>query len=215
MLKGIKTYDMRGRVWWTDDFEATVLKWGTFAAGAGGSQGLSTAQARNRNQSVLLRTNIGMPGRSEIHRHIDRPRKRVIGIEYHLAMAANFGYIEAGCSIFDGTNVSYMGLSIEEAANRIRYRSNPVLATDTGFIPCFTGYEDHFHSMKIVCDFGTDEWIRVMWDHQELALNRIPMTPQINASACHLMLSIDAIGDGFNNANVHVDDVIVTIMEPE
>jgi len=214
-MGSIKTYDMRGRVWWMDDFEATILKWPKATLGVGGSQTLSTAQAHTGNQSVKLVTNTGLLRNSGIYRTIAPPRKRTIGTEWHIAMAENFRLMTVICEIRDGTNRTYFGMQIDEALNQVQYRNEAGGWTDTGFMPCLTGFEDHFHTLKMVCDYGTDEWIRVMWDTQELQLNREAMDVVLDATPCHIATGIYALGDGVNNVNAHVDDTIITIMEPD
>ena len=214
-LGSIKTYDMRGRVWWMDDFEAAVLKWRPDTLGTGGSQGLTTDYARNGNQSVKIVTSTGTLRSSGIIRYLSRTRREIIGMECHVAIAANFGSMILACQIRDGTNRTYMGMRIDEAANEVQYRNESGGWTDTGFIPCLSGFEDHFHDVKMVCDYKTDEWIRVMYDHQELALDREAMDTVPNTASCNLIPAIYAMGDGSNNVNTYVDDVIMTIMEPE
>ena len=214
-LGSIKTYDMRGRVWWMDDFEASILKWRTDALGTGGSQVLDTAYSRNGNQCVKLVTNTGLLRRSGILRYLSRPRKEIIGIECHVAMAANFGSMIIACEIRDGANRTYPAMIIDEALNEVQYRNEAGGWTDTGFLPCLTGLEDHFHDLKMVFDYKADEWIRVMWDHQELALDREAMDVVPDLTPCHITPAIYAMGDNVNNVNTYVDDVIITIMEPE
>jgi len=214
-LGSIRTYDMRGRVWWMDDFEAAVLKWNTAAGGVGGSQSLDTQYARNGNQSVRLTTATGVARRSEIWRAFPRPRKATIGLEVSIAAAANFGEIIIQVTMFDGTDQTNTMLQINEAAQRINYFDSAGAWVDTGF--AWGAYDEDglFQTFKIVQDYEMNEYVRVLYNYQELDMAGIPCRTVGFVSPSMMVVRINARGDNMNNIDCYVDDVILTIMEPK
>jgi len=214
-LGSIKTYDMRGRVYWMDDFEAAVLKWKTFGLGAGGSQALTTDYARNGNQSVKLTSNIGPPNISSIRHEIALPRNVKMGFEVHISMAAGFNLMDIEALLADGSTISHATVRIDEVTNQLLYLDEHDIFVDTGLDLCLSTYEDHFHAIKLVWDYETDEWLRIMYDHQELNLHRAAMRNNAWFFWPAATLSISNYGDNVNNVPVYVDDAILTVMEPE
>lgn len=214
-LGSIKTYDMRGRVYWMDDFKASILKWPTFSVGVGGSQRLSTYRARNGNQSVEFVSNTGVVRDSYMQHWVALPREVTIGAETHISLAANFGRATFTVRLYDGVNRCTASINIDEAANQIQYLDEFGAYADTGFNPGLTGATEHFHAIKMVWDYDTDEWLRVMYDHQELNLNREAMQNPGWPVPPAAQILVGNGGDGVNNVPIYVDDFIMTTMEPE
>ena len=214
-LGSIKTYDMRGRVYWFDDFEASILKWPTYSGGVGGSQGLSTLRARNGNQSVEFISATGAGANSYMHHWTALPREVTIGAEIHISLANDFGQAYFTVRLYDGVNRCTASICIDEAANQVQYLNEFGVYQNTGFNPGLTGATEHFHAIKMVWDYNTDEWLRVMYDHQELNLNRETMQNPGWAVPPAAQILVGNSGDGINNVPIYVDDFIFTTMEPE
>jgi len=213
-LGSIKTYDMRGRVWWMDDFEAAVLHWKTHTAGAGANVALSTIEARNGNQSVALTSGTGSPKQADIQRIISMPVLKKLGIESHIALPTNFGAFSLRCNIYDGVNRSAMWIYISEATGQLSYVNDAAGWTNLSIPLCLSGDPNHFHDLKLVCDFESDEWLRILWDNKETSMGRESMYASADVSPCRLDIWMQAIGDGSNNTTTYIDDVIITTMEP-
>jgi len=213
-MGSIKTYDMRGRVWWMDGFEATVLHWNKTNGGVGGSQALDTAHARNGNQSCRLTTNTGAARASMIWHTFPRPAKENIGLEVSIAASMGFGEIEIWLILYDNVSASAAALLIDEAAETISYRNDTPGWTDTGFD--WDHYADPgiFQTFKLVQNYHTDEYKRALYNYQELDLTGEPCHILPAAWPAYMYVRINAIGDDLNNVDCYVDDVILTIMEP-
>ena len=214
-LGSIKTYDMRGRVWWMDDFEAGVLHWPTSSVGVGGSQALTNVHARYGSVSTALVSNTGAGRESQIIRHLPQPRQRQIGIEMSFSAQDNFGFLEMRAELFTGANSMEVGIQFDEAALNINYLNAAGGWTNTGMFWADMGNLDLFHACKIVLNYQTLEYIRILFDDQEVALAGIPIQQPGLLWDPQMIMTIDNVGNNVNNVAACIDDVIITIMEPD
>ena len=214
-LGSIKTYDMRGRVWWMDDFEAATLHWGTSSSGTGGTQRLSSDYARTGEQSLRLQANTGAIRQSAAAHRLPLPRERKIGIEQHISNEAGFDTLEARINVdLNGDRVSPW-LKLYEPDLVLFYLDHNNIYQPTGIDTGLTNDLDHFHSMKAVIDYKTNTWVRIMWDAQEIDMTGIPLRHTALGGRSSMYIQYDNIGDNIGNSNIYIDDVILTIMEPD
>ena len=214
-LGSIKTYDMRGRVWFYDDFEAATLHWQPESIGVGGAQRLVSDYVRNGEQALGLQANTGVGHQSSVWRVFELPRSVPIGLEFHFSQEANFGIIRMSIAVDDAVNRTIASFRIEEATGQLQYRNQGGGWTDSGLQTGLSDVVSHFHSVKIVFDYETDEWIRIMHDSQEADLNHEAMELIGTTGDRYLLVAIDNDGDGVNNARAIFDDLIITVMEPD
>lgn len=214
-IGSIKTYDMRGRVWWMDDFEAAALHWQPINIGVGGAQRLVSDYVRNGEQALGLQANTGAIRRSTAYRIFNLPRKSPIGFEIHFAQEANFGLFEIKIELDDAVTRTETNLQIDSATELLTYTDELNAQIDTGLNTGLLNNLVHFHAIKVAFDYQTDEYLRILYDDQELDMTGIPMWTPATTGGRWLYVQIEAIGDNVNNARMCFDDVIITVMEPE
>lgn len=214
-LGSIKTYDMRGRAIFLDDFEAAVLHWETTNLGAGGSQALDTTHVRNGNQSVKLVTNTGIAPASAISRKFPLPKRERIGIETSLTLENQADNFRIGIDLYDGTDHSLAMLQFRTGWQRIEYWSAARTWVNTGLVWCSDYDPFLFNTIKLVLNYKTNEYVRIMYDYQEIDMTGIPLEVGGGPVIPHMELRYDAVGDTSNNRTAYVDDVILTTMEPK
>ena len=214
-LGSIKTFDMRGRLWWMDDFQPTTLHWPTSSVGVGGSQALTNLYAKTKDHSVALVSNTGAGRESQMIRHLSQPRHRKLGIEMSFSALANFGTIEFIIELFEGGDSVQVGLQFDEGAMDINYMDDVGAWINTHMFWADMGSLDLFHTCKIVFDYDTREYIRVLFDDQEFQMPGIPIFAPGLLWDPQMIIRIDNVGDGVNNVAACIDDVIITTMEPE
>jgi len=214
-LGSIKTYDMRGRVWFYDDFEAATLHWETENVGVGGAQGLVSDYVRNGEQALGLQANTGAGRVSRAWRIFQIPRNVTIGIELSFSQEANFGTTQMIIVLDDGVQRSFPSIQINEAAEQLQYQNAAGGWTNSGMDIGLFNQPSHFHTTKIVLDYDTDEWMRILYDDQEVDLGREVIQTGGTMGSRYLYAQLYNNGDNVNNAHIRFDDFIITTMEPE
>ena len=214
-LGSIKTYDMRGRVWWMDDFEAATLHWRTANIGVGGTQTLSSNNVRNGEQALLLQANTGAIRHSQATRTLPLPRQDKIGIEQHVSNETGFGTLEFRIRIDENGDRVYPWMRLDGATNELHYLDENNIYQNTGINAELTNNLDHFHALKCVINYETATWTRIMWDSQEIDMTGIPMRQDALGGARAMHIEYDNFGDNVGNSCAYIDDVILSIMEPE
>lgn len=214
-LGSIKTYDMRGRAIFMDDFEAAVLKWQTVNAGVGGSQAIDTLHARNGNQSCRLTTNTGAGRQSQIERSVPQPRQQRVGLEASFYTPTDFEIFEMLLVSYDGTDTIFAGVRLVEATRTIEYLDDIGAWINSGFTWDHTDVYGLFNTAKIVIDYKQNEYTRLLYNHQELNMTGIATWTFGWAIDPSIRMILNAEGDNINNIACYADDVILTTMEPE
>lgn len=214
-LGSIKTYDMRGRVYWMDDFEAPTLHWTTANGGVGGSQAIVSDYVRNGEQSLGLTANTGGGRISTAQRHLALPRQRKIGTEIHISAENGFDIAKIELFLDDGTTRYRAAIRIDEGAGQLLYIDNNGIFQDSGIDMGLRGDIGHFHALKFVLDYDTQNWMRIMWDDQEIDLSGIGIRQMITTGSRYMELYLSNQGNNVVNARMCFDDCIMTTMEPE
>lgn len=214
-LGAIKTFDPRGRVIFQEDFEAAVLHWENNSAGVGGSQALDTAYVRNGNQSCRLTTNTGAGRESSITRYVPQPALKQVGLEVSLCLPVLYGSFVVRLEVYRGGDSIHAAVRFNEALRRIEYYTSLFAWADTGFVYDETFQLGLFNTIKFVADFQHDEYIRLLYNYQELDMKGIPTAWLGWAIWPHMRICLDAVGDNTNNTACYVDDLILTTMEPQ
>jgi len=214
-LGSIKTYDMRGRVWFYDDFEAAALHWPATNVGVGGAQHLVSDHVRNGEQALGLQANTGAGRQSRVFRVFQLPRSIPLGVEVSFAEEVNFGMITMVIDLDDSMQRTIASIRVDEAAGQLQYQSDGGGWTNSGVQLGLSHNLSHFHTVKTVFDYNTDERLRILYDDQEVNLNREAMWTPVTLGARYMVVRLRNDGDNVNNARVRFDDFIITTMEPE
>ena len=214
-LGSIKTYDMRGRVWQLEDFEAAVLHWHTLNVGIGGAQGLITDYVRNGNQALGLTSNTGAFRQSTAWRYFQMPRNQNMGAELSFSQEVDFRELQILVQVDDGTNYSYANVAILEGPPAMIQYQTAAGWIDTGLNVVLSNDLTLFHTLKIAFDYDLDEWIRILYDDQEIDLQHTAMQHPAGGVAPRTHVILSNVGDNVNNSRICIDDLILTIMEPE
>jgi hypothetical protein len=206
---------MRGRVWFYDDFKAAALHWQPVSVGVGGAQHLVSDYVRNGEQALGLQANTGAGRQSNVFRVFQIPRNVSIGLEVSFAQEVNFGNLQMTIDLDDATQRTITSVRVDEATGQFQYQNDAGGWTNSGMLTGLDGELSHFHTIKSVFDYSTDEWLRLLYDDQETDLNREPTWTVGTLGLRRLVVRLINDGDNVNNARVCFDDFIITTMEPD
>lgn len=170
-LGGITGYDKRGLVSLIDDFEAPVLKWRVTVEDANSYARLDSTHVRNGSQAVLLHHHSDDGDTADIRRGIGILRDTSLGIE------VSFRYSSTG-SMFSFGFIYYSGVAIYTAGVRINFNTATVRVLNSAGgsdeaidYTAIMRNDFDFHTCKLVVDFATGKYIRVMFNKDEVNIS--------------------------------------------
>lgn len=213
-LGSINTFDRRGNVLWMDDFEDNIDKWALLISEATGSIALSTATARNGATSAKLTTGPTILDFVRMWRLISYPQVGKFGLETSFTVAGNKEIYKFSFYYDNGTVLKLTDIEYDSDTDLLRY-------TDSGGVwqDIATSLDLHdnphlFHTMKLVCDFENDEYIRLLLDKEVYPLTDVALNVGGVSTSPHLFVEYNFINGENASKTCYIDDVIVTQNEP-
>lgn len=213
-LGSIVSFDRRGDVVWLDDFESSLNKWFTSSSGAGGGVSASLTYARNGQTSALLTAGSDAAAIATMEHSLPFPHLSRFGFEASESHPLDTDIIDYFIDLFDGSTKTEFVIRQRIVINDVQYQDeNGVFVTFTT-TPTILASFTFFNASKIVVDFTSKEYVRLILNNVEYDLSGIAAKESASVSRAQLIVRIRNIGREGNNDKVYVDDVIVTQNEP-
>jgi len=214
-LGGIVHFDRRGDVVFLDAFEEGLLKWGATYVGAGAGVALSNVLARSGGWSVLLTAGSDGGRYATISHVIPYPVLSRFGLECSFCIDNNLAALTMAFSLYDGVNLRTAALKYDYVGKALQYKN------DVGYYQNLATGLDLFHAgspfwtWKVVANFGEGTYERAILNETEYDLEGEGLGSEASAVVPNLEVWIQNKGVAGQNAEVYVDDVIITQNEPE
>ncbi len=212
-LGSVVVFDRRGQVIDVDDFEGTVLRWAKTFAGDGAAVFDSTTP-KSGAQSVKLTSGAGAGHLAQLVKAFTPLASRRLGLECVLANLPTGAYFILRIEYYDGTTRHLAGIRFDFNALKIAYQTGASSWTDIIDINDVVSGNFYFYPVKLVVDFETDKFVRLLWggaQHDLTAFsiftNALVFTPSVTFN---LRIERGEISGG----TIHIDDAIITQDEP-
>lgn len=215
-LKSINSFDRRGYVVYFDDFEDNPNKWRLYPSGHGQTFTLSTAQAKSGACSGKLTLVAGDGTWEQIQHYLPLPVHTRIGVEISFSLAAPLTGFMFHIYMDDGTYINRPTLWYSVADKQLFYYNSlgvAILLMDNLVLqaPDFV-----FNTIKLVFDYSTRQYIRVICNEREVTLDGISYWSQASLGPPPgLATWFDGHKLLADAAHLYFDDFIVTQQEPE
>ena len=213
-LGSIVHYDRRGDVLFMDGFGDGLLKWIANTSGAGGAVALNNAAARSGGWSCKLTAGSDVACFAAIVHLVPYPVVGRMGLECSFAIDENLDNVCLLFWHFDGAREWLADIRYSYLTQQLEYLSGSgswvVLATDLNL--CYG--DPIFWTWKVVADFESGEWVRVMLNEREYDLEGELLYSVAVVRVPHLQPQVFNYGVAGQNGVVYVDDVIITQNEP-
>ena len=213
-LGSIVTFDRRGDVILIDDFEPALLKWASGGDPVNWSVAFNTDYARSGKQCIKLTTAAGVDSWVSIEKYLTYPVRSRIGFEISFTISDDIGYHRLRILLAEG-NKEYGAYArfvfndqilqiLDENDNWVTVATDVYTAARSG----------QFHTMKLVADFTTHYYTRLIFldrtiDLSAYPLRSYPISPERELRA-ELLITSDITG----SAITYADDAIITQNEP-
>jgi len=213
-LGSIASFDRRGNVIWMDDFESSILHWGVTAGGGGGAAAYSTDRALRGNGSCKIQSGTTTEDPTEIIRPLAFPVLGKMGFELAISYAALINILTWRMVVYDGSTIYTAKVFWHNGLNRFYYHDHnddpQVLRSGVDL----TQPDHGFNIIKLVCDFSTGEYIRLIYNATTIPMTDLKFYQNSSGVSPRMLIEFWVDGVTDQDAVVYVDNAIVTQNEP-
>lgn len=209
-------YDRRGQTLFMETFEQGLFHWDKITDGALAAVALSPIAALASGYSVLLTGGNTTDWEAGVERVVpSRPVGRM-GLEFSLAMPGSWDYVQATFYMYTGTQVLYGVVRWHNTGYILQVYDKIDGYTNVGVGKVLGSGAQIFNTIKFVANTDTLDYVRLMFNNQEIDVSAYEIFSGADLlSSPHVKVVITLYSrDGFNDT-MHLDNVIVTVAEPE
>ena len=208
------TFDRRGDVVWFDDFEQPGGKWQIATSGVGATVVRNYVSARNGTFSLNMITGDAVDNYATISRRMPMFNDQRVGVEANIEFSDNTKYTRLWVQWYDGTNYTTGAVRYNDLTPGFEVLTpGSVWVAITPTIGLYSTLH-LWHNIKLVVDYETDKYVRLMVDGVEYDLSAYSLTSLASADYPNLFISLQVTNAAAGNHGIFLDDFIVTINEP-
>jgi hypothetical protein len=214
-LGSIHTFDRTGTVIFFDDFKAGLSNWieGMYPAAA---IPVPTARYHSINPySIKLKTTTDDGSYSSLQRGFPFPYVSRMGIEFHLKTTSSTDKFLIPSYCYTGALRYILEMEFNKSANAIYLRDADSVQVKVDDYNLQSGSYAPFHIIKIVFDFTTGFYQRLVIDDTDYDVSDISIDNTANTTDAYFYLYFYLGGVGTTSQTVYLDNVIFTIDEPQ
>lgn len=213
-LGALATFDRRGELIWSDDFESNLNKWSVDLQGVGASATLSSDSAFAGTQSAKLVTGAAIADFARINLSMAYPYLTPFGLEIHYTLPDANTYLQVGFSLYNGTNYLLPQIRVLPSTGKLQYNNSAGVYTDFATGLTMPTGNKLWQFLKLVCDFSSPKYVRCLWNQNSYDLSDKAIQSIASATAPQLVVSISVVTLAAANKTHYIDNVIVTQSEP-
>lgn len=216
-LWSINTYDRRGNIVFMDNFDEPVIKWNPIEYGGDSSVALSTLYSRVAGNSVKLFVDTGLDFYAAIYKYIPLPIETKLGMEASFTIPTDIDRVGITFGLYTGNELHESGFFYSRTEDKL-YLYNVAIGTPIDIVasdvnPFASNFL--FHNMKLVIDYNTKKYLRVMFDNKEYDVSDVAYkVTSPHHWGTSLVIGLWAINNNVGTPVVYVDDAICTQNEP-
>ncbi len=212
-LGSIVIFDRRGKVIDVDDFEGVVLKWTPVTIG-NGAVVFDSTYPKSGSQGLKLTSGDGANQHGTIQKGFTPLFSQRLGLEFVFSSPSADTYFVLQISYFDGTLSHLAGIRFDFNAQKIAYQSTFFAYTDIIDTEAFYTSNFFYFPVKLVVDFATGYFVRLLFGGVEHDLSSYPIFSQADATNPNIKYTIAHRYRAAAGSDIYIDDVILTEDEP-
>ena len=213
-LGSIVTFDRRGNVMYCDRCSESLGKWSTGTTGAGASITLSNERPYVDDASIKMVGGSTLTRRAYIIKRLPQPHSTRIGVEYLFHISSEVNTIEILFAM-EAMTKGYRGqIKLDIANNKIYYTESTAEAWTELADYTFNDSANLFHSVKLVMDYDTGKYVRLVLSHHQYDLSTYALfSIAVGGNPiCETRFRLDSTAA--NNGILYVGGFIFTANEP-
>lgn len=210
-LGALSTKDRRGNLVWFDDFEGTPENWVKSWNAGTPTIVKSTTRSHRGSQSFKIVSGAADNNWAGIEKEFPIPSTSKYGLEFYFWIADDAAQVLFYFDGFDGANMYRGVVKFLTADTSLHYLTSAAAWVELG-----SGYRIHaddeiWQNLKIVVDWTTKEYVRVIFNGDVFPLPGVAMYTASAATTdkhLHNLINITALEDAAKT--MYVDDFIFT-----
>lgn len=213
-LGSISIYDRRGEIVWYDNFSHGLAVYNTSTSGTGAGVSLTAGYSHRYPYSALLITGSTLSLSATIEKYLGTFGSARFGVEFGVAFANRNDYLQVTFQANQGDD-NYLGsLRIFPDTGIAQIRNGLGSFVQASIVNVPISSPPSFLSVKLVCDFATNKYVRLLVSHVEIDLTTYDLYNDGDTGAGEVAFQIMGVGDSGFNSNYHLSYIIVTANEP-
>lgn len=213
-LGSIVTFDRRGEIVWMNKFDSGLAEWRPFLAGNDDTITLVADYPYRGNYCAELETQQEVLRGAGIYAYIYPPTVNKWGAEVAFWIKQAFHTFGLELNFMDGTIAYTAAVQLDGQNDEIEVYNSSEAWEVVGTFKTLTSIWGLYHNLKLVGDFDTGYYTRLILDANEIDLSAILMSDPASGPGPLNTIKILFIGDKSGNDKAMVGYAIVTANEP-
>ena len=213
-LGSVATFDKRGDVIWMDDFESGVERWKYEEDVAGGSLVWSPYRAKSGAFSAALTPPPQQYKQAYMSHYFNISVLSKMGFEFSWVNTSHPYWLGLKISLYDRTYLHQPEILCYPGEAHIDYRDEN---SNMQYLTTNFTFRDHpwvFHTIKLVLDFTTKKYLRLIADDTEFDMSTFQYPLEASSYAPHGWMTIFVASYNATPPTYYIDSAIITTNEP-
>jgi hypothetical protein len=213
-LGSIVIYDKRGDVVDFDNFEEPIEKWYVLPSGVNGWAILTSDNAKSGCQSVNL------AGGSDIGDYCRMYKSYAVLSSKSLGIEISYSNLSAYCDLYmdlfwyDGINYYRASCKLDPSTGKLYVLDDTNSWVEIGTVVPSQGTSWFFHTFKLVANFDTHYYKRIMYNNVEYDISTIALYHYADTTVAQIFARLEMKVRASGGGSVYLDDFIFTQVEP-
>jgi len=207
-------YDRRGQVILFEDWEQGQNRWVLYKSGGTAGAWLDPTTSATGGYSMRFRAGTDVSRYSWLmYRRGALPVGRV-GLEFSFAVPGDVQWVFGSLFVDNGTDLFEFKIRWLAADDGLYIWDTTLGMTSVGTGKLVGLDKRRFNTIKAVADLEEEQWVRLMYNRQEIDISAHPLEATGSGSVPRVSLEVGVYGTGGADEIAYIDDVILTFGEP-
>ena len=210
----IRRWDWRGSTIWQTDFSRGLGNGLKYPTGTGAAITIDPVYWETGGYSLKLVGGSDGNHKAYVDFLVETPASLAVGLEGNFSYPGDFEFFKLEVRAYVGGKVYIAAVRFNESTNYVQYLNSGNVWTNIQNPFYLTGAE-LFHRMKLVADFSTAKYKRVLWGRTETDLSAQSLYQSGTGYLSSLYVEVELNSRSGNNDVAYLDSLILTTSEPD
>jgi hypothetical protein len=207
-------WDRRGQVIWFDRFEGGLAPWNSTFGGTGGGYRIDTVNSEWGGYCLrLIAGSDGSTVAASTH-YFSPAELNSWGFESGVAFPVTFGAMRYRMLMYDGTTEYQAAVDLDYPSLTLKVLDNTLGSVVVASVGNPVHLVSVYHQLKLVADFKTLKYVRLMYDNNEYDLSAFTIAQAANADTPNRYVGWRFTGVAASNKYALVGHAIISVGEP-